>query len=571
VVYAIVAWLLIQIAATVEEPLGLPGWFDSLVIVLLAIGFPIAIVLSWAFDVTPRGIVRDDGTAHSAARPRTFEYGLIALIVAAIGIAYLAANKLVFEADSDRLPNSVAVLPFANLSPDPDNAFYADGVHETILTELAKISDMNVIARTTMERYRDSDLTLAEIANELHVGTIMEGSFQFDRGNVRITAQLIDPMTGSHLWSENYDRPFDNIFEIQTDIATSIAMAVEAELLPDERRRIEALPTSSPEAYQAYLRAAAIGHGPGVEPSLRATAQGLLDLALSFDPMFADAYAQKARLYDASLSFDPIPANGWESYLAGLVAAIRENAERAIELNPDLSLPYFSLSDVYSKELRELDARTAMDHAVALAPSDPATLIESAWLDLYVEDFPAAIARAERAVELSPEQRGRLGMVYLFAGQLDRAIEEIRYAIALDPSDGSNHLQIATIEIRRGNIVAALEALETGEALIPESQYLLSQLAFLYALAGDEAAARRVVDRLRIHSERFHVDDLSWTLASLAVGDRAEAVRRLEAEVESDFVDGSSTHRAIVHSNVWDAPVLNEPDFAALRSRLGID
>ena len=378
-VYAIVAWLLIQIASTVEEPLGLPGWFDTIVIVLLALGLPVAIVLSWAFDLTPGGIVRDDGTGHApgAPRSRTIEYAIIVLLALAVG--YFLASDFLFDGSDQRLPNSVAVLPFDNLSPDPDNAFYADGIHETILTELAKIQDLNVIARTTMERYRDSELSLAEIANELGVETIMEGSFQFANGQVRITAQLIDPATGSHLWSENYDRPFDDIFEIQTDIATSIAVALEAELLPDERRRLEALPTTSPEAMKLYLRAAVIGNGPSVEPGLRASAQRLLDSALDLDPMFADAYAQKARLYDASLSFDPIPAEGWESYLAELVRMIRANAEQALALNPDLSSPYVVLGDIYAKELKADESRSAHERSRRV---DRARLVRSVYREL---------------------------------------------------------------------------------------------------------------------------------------------------------------------------------------------
>jgi Flp pilus assembly protein TadD len=292
---------------------------------------------------------------------------------------------------------------------------------------------------------------------------------------------------------------------------------------------------------------------------------------LSLDPLFANAYAHKARLYDASLSFDPIPANDWEDYLADLVRVIRENAERAIELNPDLSLPYFALSDIYAKELRASDARINMNRAVDLAPNDPNILMERAWLDLYAQDVAAATALAERAVELSPEQRGRLGLVYLFAGDLERAMQESRYAQVLDPNDGFNYLQIAAIELRRGNDSEAREALAVGEELISETQYLISQLAFLYALAGDATAAQRAFDRLAAYSERFHVDDLGWVLASLAVGDREEALRRLRAEVESGFVDGSSTHRALVRSNIWDAPVLNEPDFVQLRSMLGLD
>ncbi len=264
-VYLVVAWLTMQVIDVIHSPLRLPEWFPTVVIVFLAIGFPIAMIISWAFNVTPGGVVRDKGNDESGKHSgRTIEFVLIGLVgIAVLWLIYrtefdsrpLPEPLAVEETAPDVLPNSVAVLPFANLSPDPDNAFFAAGIHDTILNELANIKGMNVISRTAMLRYADGTTPIPQIAEELRVETVMEGSVQYANGRVLVTAQLIDPTTNAHLWSENYDREFADIFAIQADIATQIAIAMRTQLSADERLRIAKQMTSSPEAYALYLRA----------------------------------------------------------------------------------------------------------------------------------------------------------------------------------------------------------------------------------------------------------------------------------------------------------------------------
>ena len=289
-VYLVVAWLIMQVVDVVNEPLRLPEWFDTVAIMIVAIGFPIALILSWAFDLTPEGVVKDSGTVQSSGR--RIEYVLIGLLVIAVG--WIGFRELSPPAPStnDVLPNSVAVLPFENLSPNPDDAYFVAGVHEQILNELAKIRDLNVIARTTMMRYADAPPPIPEIASELNVETVMEGSVRYAGNQVRVTAQLIDGDSGTHLWTEDYDGDLADIFGIQSDIATRIAMALEAELLPSERESLEKQPTDSLDAYALFLRArnepagGSFGGSAGV-----VTAVTLLDAALALDPEFALAYS----------------------------------------------------------------------------------------------------------------------------------------------------------------------------------------------------------------------------------------------------------------------------------------
>ena len=259
-VYLVVAWLLIQVVATVETPLNLPDWADTLVILLLAIGFPITLVMSWGFNLTPEGLVKEgNGDAPAASQSRRLEYVLIGLVVVALGwLVYRVEFDLGDAVGVQRdgvLPNSIAVLPFNNLSLDPEDAFFAAGIHESTLNQLAKISDLIVIARTSVMQYEEDPPPIHEIAKALNVESIMEGSVRYADGRVLISAQLIDGRTGGHLWSDEFNRELTDVFAVQAEVAQQIAMALQAQLLPDELARIENRPTESTEAYQHYLHA----------------------------------------------------------------------------------------------------------------------------------------------------------------------------------------------------------------------------------------------------------------------------------------------------------------------------
>jgi TolB-like protein len=253
-VYLVVAWAIMSVVDMVNEPLRLPEWFDTVVILFLAIGFPVAVVLilGWAFDLTPALAVRDRGTTvlASSSRQRRSGYVLIGLLVLAVGrVTYRveinpseqAVGTIAGESQRELLPNSVAVLPFKNLSPSAEDAYFAAGMHDEILKQLAKLLNLNVISRTSAVRYVDSDLSIPEIADELEVEAIMEGTVRYAEGRVRITIQLIDGETNAHLWSGTYENEFEveNIFAIELDIAARIAKALEGQYLPSERASTE--------------------------------------------------------------------------------------------------------------------------------------------------------------------------------------------------------------------------------------------------------------------------------------------------------------------------------------------
>jgi TolB-like protein len=313
-VYAVTAWVLLQIVDVVTDPLRLPEWFATVVFVLLALGFPIALIMAWAFEMTPEGIQRTSSDDDAGADARVTKPQVAAIV----GLVVLASGWMIYalqrddprspaadastelssdtEPSSERLHNSLAVLPFENLSPDPDNAYFAAGIHEETLNQLARIKDLSVIARTSVLQYAGAKRPIAEIAAELNVGAILEGSVRYAGDRVRITVQLIDAYKGIHLWSETYDRELIDIFQIETEIAASITKAMRAEFSVEERRRLSKTPTDVFDAYAHYLRAMAhIGRELTFQPVFEE-----LRAAIDLDPNFADALAAMAYFYAAS-------------------------------------------------------------------------------------------------------------------------------------------------------------------------------------------------------------------------------------------------------------------------------
>src|SRR5215471_12633351 len=259
IAYAVVAWLLLQIATQVFPFLEIPNWAIRLVIMLLAIGFPIALVLAWAFELTPEGIKRtEDVDLSKSIRRKTgrkLDFLIIAVLLLVIAaLLFQRLHPKVSPAISSSPEKSIAVLPFENLSEDKANAYFAEGIQEEILTRLAKIADLKVISRTSTQSYGSKPRNLAEIAKQLGVANILEGSVQKAGDQARINVQLINAQTDSHLWADTYDRKLTDIFGVESEIARGIAESLQAKLTGHEEQALAVKPTNNPEAYDAYLR-----------------------------------------------------------------------------------------------------------------------------------------------------------------------------------------------------------------------------------------------------------------------------------------------------------------------------
>src|SRR6266567_5770302 len=299
VAYAIVGWLLVQVATQVFPFLEIPNWVVRLVIVLVAIGFPIALTIAWAFEATPEGIKPTevaDAMPATARRPKqAWIYIAVVGVAMSVGLFFIGrySGRNTTNRDGSELPaKSIAVLPFENLSDEKQNAYFAAGIQDEILTRLAKIGALKVISRSSTQQLQSKPNNLREIAQQLGVTNILEGSVQKAGDAVHVNAQLIRAATGEHLWAESYDRKLDKIFDVEREVASAVADALRANLTGAEQVAVGEKPTSNLEAYDAYLRGIALWRVPSFN---RLKALPSFEEAVRLDPEFAAAWALLSR------------------------------------------------------------------------------------------------------------------------------------------------------------------------------------------------------------------------------------------------------------------------------------
>ncbi|MFK8043783.1 adenylyl cyclase, partial [Congregibacter sp.] len=381
-VYAVVGWLLVQVSASLEEAVGLPEWFDGLVVSLLAIGFPIALIFAWAFELTADGIKRTSAVdADESIAAKTGSKLDIVLVLALV----LFAGAMIVPGlrNSDRLPGiandavaeaSIAVLPFADLSPGGDQEYFADGISEELLNVLAKVNGMKVAGRTSSFAFKGRNEDLREIGRVLDVAHILEGSVRSQGDKVRVTAQLIQVSDGFHLWSETYDGDLNDIFAVQDDIAAEILIAMKAQLSVEEAPQLAPVQRTDVTAYGLFLEARDLIFTR--DPKNMERALDLLNKAIEIDPAYAPAYASRAKvltlLSDRPGSYGTLP--GGETLLRA-----QKDVEKALELDTELSDAYAVQGLINTDSGRPDFAITSLRRAIELNPN---SLDARNWLAL---------------------------------------------------------------------------------------------------------------------------------------------------------------------------------------------
>ena len=341
VVYAMTSWLLIQIATQVSPFFEIPIWIVRLIIVLLVAGFPIAIMLAWAFELTPGGIVKTPDEPVARSGDWNIVHRIYSTVIAILALAIIVLLVLRFSASNSAsrgavLEKSIAVLPFENLSNEQENVHFADGMQDDLLTNLAKIQDLTVISRTSVMKFRDpAKRNLKEIATSLGVATILEGSVRRQADRVVVNVQLIDPRSDRHLWANHYDRTIQDSLGLEGDLATEIADALRARLTPEEKARVGKKPTQNAEAYVLYLQALPYEQGPDTLLEDYRKAVDLYDRAIQLDPDFALARAHLASTCAEIFHFYE-PLDSWKN-------RARREAETAARLQPGLGQAHFAL------------------------------------------------------------------------------------------------------------------------------------------------------------------------------------------------------------------------------------
>jgi TolB-like protein len=359
VAYAVVAGGAIQLASAVFPAWELPGWALRLVIILLLIGFPISLILAWALEVTPEGIRATPSTPAAPRRRRN----VVALVAIGVIVSAGAGLFLLPRASARKMDKSIAVLPFENFSDDKENAFFADGIQDDILTNLSKISDLKVISRTSVMPYRRKEKSVREIGKALGVSTILEGSVQKSQNRVRVNVQLINAVNDEHIWSEMYDRDLTDVFAIQTDLAKKITQELRAKLSPTEKEQMTRKPTENGEAYLAFVQAHNFQREVEDLPKLK-QAEQLYERALKLDPNFALACASFSRLHSWIYhTYEPSDERREKA---------RKLAERALQIQPDLPEGHLALGFASYYGDRDYD-RALAEFATAQQglPNDP--------------------------------------------------------------------------------------------------------------------------------------------------------------------------------------------------------
>ena len=545
--YVVAAGFLIQMASAAFPAWELPNWTLRLVVVLLLIGFPIAVILAWAYDITPQGI---QGTPPGTHRRRN----LILLIALAVIISASAGFFLLPRAVRDKIDKSVAVLPFQNLSNDPANAYFADGIQEEVLTRLTKIGDLKVISRTSTQGYQSDPSNLAEIAKQLGVANILEGSVQKAGNQVRVNVHLVNVQTGSQLWAETYDRKLSDIFSVESEIAKGIAESLQAKLTGREEQALAAEPTNNPQAYDAYLRGLAFEARSNYSSDALFKAIEYYDLAVRLDPNFALAWARlsgvHALLYsnrrdttaarrDAAKealenaqrlqpnSPETLLFTGYYQYWVlhdyGLAKATFERVSKKLPGNSEV---LYALAAIARSEGHWDESVAYWERGLALNPRNTALLTEVAFTYAAIRQFPKAEKLYDRALNILPNELSLMALkasIYQAEGNLQESAKLLAQVNAETNSDVAVRIKLTQWRLERNHTEATrwVQARQDRLRLVSGIDKGTKQLgnALVHRVAGDSTQAKAFAEQARNTLEplRKEQPDNAFVAAALAV------------------------------------------------------
>ena len=529
VAYAIVGWLLVQVATQVFPFLEIPNWVVRLVIALVIIGFPIALIIAWAFEATPEGIKRtEDADLNAAARaPKKHAWIYVVIIGGAISIALFFLGRYTVtprQSETDTLPEkSIAVLPFDNLSRDPDNAFFAEGVQDEILTRLAKVADLKVIARTSTQKFKSAPENLPGIAKQLGALNILEGSVQKVNDQVRVNVQLINALTNAHLWAEIYDRKLTDIFAVESDIAKTIADTLQAKLTGSEKQMIAAQPTTDTTAYELYHKGRSFWEKRTGDNIPKAIAY--YEQAIARDPNYALAYAGLSSAYILS----PFYAGADRRDTS---PKAKEAALKALHLDPNLAEAHLALGKVlFFSEIDLAGAMREYKRAIELKPNDAGA---HHWFGndtlAALGQFEEAIAEGKRAVELDPLSiviNADLGATFYYAHRYDESVRQLRKTLEIDPTSFYAHYSLGFVLQVSGDLSGAIAEYEKAKQ-VGDNPLVSTLCAAAKAQAGDKDAALRMLSELDKISQHREVLGYWRALLYLSLNKKEEALRWLE-------------------------------------------
>jgi TolB-like protein/Flp pilus assembly protein TadD len=621
IAYAIVAWLLIQAASILFPTFEAPPWMMKIFVILIILGFPIALVFAWAFELTPEGLKRteDVDVTESMTRRtgRKLDFLIIAVLLVVIGVLVFQRRHPTAPPTRWNIPEkSVAVLPFENRSEDKANAYFADGIQDEILTRLSKIADLKVISRTSTQHYKSAPENLPEIGRQLGVAHILEGSVQKSGDSVRVNVQLIKAATDSHLWADTFDRKLTDIFSVESEVAKAIAEQLRAKLTGQEEQVIAAKPTDNVEAYDAYLRGLAYSLKAGNLPTNLLGAQKYLREAVRLDPKFALGWALLSDVDSRgylTLSLQPTVALREEA---------RQGADTALTLQPNLGEAVLAKGNYHYACLKDYDTAVRyFEQARQLLPNNSRIPESLAYVARRRGEWDQSESHFNEAERLDPRNVNLLGqhaLSYIYLRRFPEALRKFDQVLNITPDDVDIPAGKAAIAQAEGDLprAAALlaplhpgaelhQALETQvyqailerrpAQIIPRLTEILAKpdpalgyfngelrfyLGWAQEVAGDHAAARENWRQARSELESYLKEqpensvlmgDLA--LINMGLGDKAAALALAEkamstVPIEKDAVSGSRPLEIVARV----AAGVGEPDraIAALQKLLSI-
>ncbi|MEE9141995.1 MAG: tetratricopeptide repeat protein [Gammaproteobacteria bacterium] len=543
--YAVFAWLILQMADVLIPILNLPEWTDRLTFFLLLIGLPLAIFFAWAYEITPEGLKREKDVDRSKSvthvTGRKIDFLIIGALVLALGYFVVTHDWDRDEAATETAATgpskkSIAVLPFANMSADKENEYFSDGLAETLLHRLAQIKDLRVAARTSSFQFREAGVDLKTIAETLNVATILEGSVRRHRDKVRVTAQLINAEDGYHLWSGEYDREIDDIFAIQDEIATNVVDALKVTLLGEEAERLQQHGTENLAAYDAYLRGQAQLHEQSFA-SLQEAERSFKD-AIVLDSGYADAYAGVADAYLNQADFGMIREEQ-------AIEAALPMLERALELNGELPRAHAALGTVRGLQENWPAADASLSKALELNPNDSDTLLKMGDAARHRARFDEAIDIFERGLAIDPLSTSLIqtyAFVLTYNGRDDDALAQFKRLRTLAPGVPAGYFGPAVLYSNRGRPDEAIRWMKRSLEVDPDDPEIYAFLATYYLDLEDPETAELWLERAEAMTRDNGVVSMARLALYVSRGETDDAVRFAEQVLASGQTNRFGSH-----------------------------
>ncbi|MEY2520793.1 MAG: adenylate cyclase [Verrucomicrobiota bacterium] len=569
VAYAVVSWLVIQISSTILPTFHTPEWVLQTLVVIVALGFPIALVLAWAFEITPEGLMRvDEVDPDKSITRRTGRKLVIFIVLAAVS----AAGLLLFQLSRNKqaqasglsvaLPaeKSIAVLPFVNMSAGTGSADFSDGITEEILNALAQIPDLKVAARTSAFQFKGQNVDLRRVGETLGVAYVLEGSVQRVGDDVRITSQLIDARTGYHLWSEKYDRKLTSIFAIEDEISKAIAAHMKVTLNNGGEKPLVKTATANPEAHELYLKGVAriTERGAALNNAVQFFKQ-----AITLDPNYAAAWAGLGQACELLPWYKLAP---WQISLA----QAQEAAERALTLDAHLAEAHTALANVLRDRLDFANATREYLTALENNPGSAETLNQYAQMLLRMGRLEDAVKQEQAAVALdplAPNPRYMLGMMLGDLHRYNEAIAAEQIVIARNPNYTYAHFHLTYLYIYTSNYLEAEKEARAAAAQVSENPKIIAALVGAVARPSERLTALKLVTEGKIG--RYSLDKVTDAFWCGMLGANEEALERLKRWRESTEQGELFSESQALWAPVFD-PMRADPRYQAIMQSLGL-